>query len=207
MTARRGARGASPRSVGPLTGSRTTRLNSTAHRSCAASQREGVLTPTSGCLRLALRGWGGACGSLPRSPVCIASQRGLTFPRFLPDGPRTRRWVMVPAPRCSDRRARIWGVSRRSWAAHVSESAVTVSSPLSKDSGVVWAATWGPTITGQLPKTEPTAARACQPLAERRSPRAVLRSSGSSRLGRADQDGDSGVSGVGRVRSGSAEED
>ena len=152
-------------------------------------------------------GVGGAGGGLPGSPICIASQRGLTFPRFLLDGPRTRRWVTVSAPSSSARRWRIWGASRRSWDAHASESAATVSSPWSNVSGVVWAATWGPTIAGQLPKTEPTAARACQPRAESRSPRAVLRSSGSSRLGRADQIEEIGVSGVGGVRSGSAEED
>jgi hypothetical protein len=59
--------------------------------------------------------------------------------------------------------------------AQADESAETVSSPDSNDSGFVWRANWGPTMSGQWPKTAPTAALSRQPRADRRPPKAAVR--------------------------------
>jgi hypothetical protein len=79
---------------------------------------------------------------------------------------------------------------RRTWVAQAGESAETVSSPASKDSGFVCRASWGPTMSTQWPKTAPTAALSRQPRADRRPPTAAVSGCGSSRLGLADQDRD-----------------
>jgi hypothetical protein len=107
----------------------------------------------------------------------------------------------VPAPSSSAKRFCSWGASSRSWVAQASESAVIQSSPSSNDSGLVWAASWGPTISGHLPKMPPTAARCCQPRVERRPSTAVFSGCGSSLCGRADQEGGSWLSTVAPDRS------
>src|SRR5579863_2809443 len=111
---------------------------------------------------------------------------------------RTVLWPSSSASRLSS-----CGAIRRSWVAQAGESAETVSSPESKDSGLLCWASCGPTMSCQWPKTAPTAAFSRQPLADSRPPTAAVSGWGSSRLGRGDHEAAEADSGETTPRSAS----
>lgn len=145
----------------------------------------------------------GLLGCLARYVLPACGARGacdVRRPMLLLPGPMTRMRVTEPAPSAA-RRCRSWVARSLTWVAHASESATRVSSPSLNDSGRVWAASWGPTISGHFAKIVATAARGCQPLADSRPVTAVSRGWGSSLLGLADHSGESGLSAARCVRS------
>ena len=99
-------------------------------------------------------------------------------------GPRTFTRCTDPSPSSTLSRRTSWAASSRSWVAQAVESAATVSSPSVSDSGVVWAASSGPTISAHRPNTEPVAAASVHPWSPIRPSIAAVSGCGSSRRSR-----------------------
>ena len=94
-----------------------------------------------------------------------------------PWGPRTCRWVTVPAPRSSFSLASREGASSRTWVAQAVESARTVRRPARTPRGRSGRRCRCPTICGQRPSTPPTAI-GCLPPRSLTRRRPTLRSAG-----------------------------